>query len=196
MTDRTYTHTAENKLVEEMLLAEPKFTHIFMTEMDMILPHDCITKLLALDKDMASGVYFLRSGDFKDAGQPCLYKRAPKLAKDKENGELMHSPVKVFPQDHPFQVDCAGLGCVLIRRNVFEGISVPWFNLDAGSPTRYGYGSDIYFYSRAKDGGFELWVDPSVQCGQIDYYETDLSDYKWHMENTPGFASRGYIIGT
>jgi len=197
ITDRMYTHSAENALVKEML-EKSDFSHIFMTEMDMILPHDTITKLAALDKDMASGVYFLRAASQRDQGQPCLYKRAPRTAEqdEKKNAEYMHSPVKLFPLDKPFQVDCAGLGCVLIKRKVFEGLEPPWFNLDAGAPDRYGYGSDIYFYKHARDAGFELWIDPSVQCGQIDYYETDLEDYKWQLEHDPKFASRGYIVGT
>jgi len=201
ISDRMYTHTAENYLVMEMLSAEPRFSHIFMTEQDMILPHDAITKLVALDKDIASGVYFLRAGAMKDAGQPCLYKRAP-IDKDyrmfdekKRNADYMHTPVKVFPTDAPFRVDCAGLGCVLIKRKVFDSFPHPWFDLKAGSTKEYGYGSDIHFYKHAKDAGQELWVDPTVQCGQIDYYETDIEDYKWQMEHDPKFASRGYIIG-
>jgi hypothetical protein len=196
VTDRTYTHAAENKLVSEML-TDPTFTHLFMTESDMILPHDCIVKLLAMDKDMASGVYFLRADSQRDAGQPCLYKRAPRTLEqdEKRNAEYMHSPVKLFPRSHPFRVDCAGLGCVLFKRRVFESWPGPWFNLDAGAPDRHGYGSDIYFYKEVKDRGFELWVDPSIQCGQIDYYETDLSDYEWQLRNDPKFASTGYIIG-
>ena len=196
-----YTHSAENYLVMEMLSAEPRFSHIFMTEQDMILPHDAITKLIALDKDMASGVYFLRAGAQKDAGQPCLYKRAPvdkeyrMFDEAKRNADYMHTPVKVFPQDRPFRVDCSGLGCVLIKRKVFETLEHPWFDLKAGGNKEYGYGSDIYFYKHAKDAGQELWVDPTVQCGQIDYYETDIEDYKWQMDNDPKFASRGYIIG-
>ena len=199
VTDRMYTHSAENYLILEMLAAEPKFTHIFMTESDMILPHDTVTKLVALDKDMASGVYFLRADLQKDAGQPCLYKRAPLNKVDprneKRNADYMHQGVKIFPADVPFRVDCAGLGCVLIKRHVFEKLPHPWFNLNAGSKYEYGYGSDIYFYKHTKDHGFELWIDPTVQCGQIDYYETDISDYKWQLDNDPKFASRGYIIG-
>lgn len=196
VTDRMYQHSAENYLVLEMLSAEPKFTHIFMTESDMILPHDCITKLLALDKDMVSGVYFLRAGLQRDSGQPCLYKRAPlDKTEEKRNADYMHVNVKLFPSDAPFRVDCSGLGCVLIKRKVFEKLPHPWFNLQAGSKHEYGYGSDIYFYKHAKDHGMELWVDPSVQCGQIDYYETDLRDYEWQRENDPKFASRGYIVG-
>lgn len=197
VTDRTYTMTAENSLVREML-AEPAFTHLFMTEMDMILPHDCIVKLAALDVDMASGIYFLRSPLQAGRGQPCLYKKANAVEAArqlKKEATYMHAPVTLFPQTAPFRVDAAGLGCVLFKRHVFERMPYPWFDLKAGAKEKIGYGSDMYFYTHAREHGLELWVDPSVQCRQIDYYETDISDYQWQLENNPGFAGRGYIIG-
>ena len=197
VTDRLYTMTAQNCLVKETL-ADPTVTHLFFTEMDMVLPHDCIVKLLALDKDMASGLYFLRCNTQGGRGQPCLYKKATLVEAErqlKKSSQYMHSPLSLFPRDTPFQVDCAGLGCVLFKREVFEKLPYPWFDLKAGAEDKIGYGSDMYFYTHARNHGLELWVDPTVQCGQIDYYETDISDYQWQLENNPGFASRGFIIG-
>lgn len=201
VTDRTYTASAQNALVQDMLNI-PDATHLFLTEMDMILPDDCITKLLALDKDMASGVYFLRSPEQVGRGQPCLYKRAPgtewrRRIAARENGAYLCSPVSLFPTDRPFEIDVAGLGCVLIKREVFEAMKKPWFDVKAGSGEALtGYGSDMFFYAHAREKGFKLWCDPTVICGQIDYYVTDMEDYRWQLENNPGFAGRGYIIGT
>lgn len=202
ITDRTYTMTAQNDLVEETL-ANPDFTHIFMTEMDMVLPHDCIVKMLALDKDMVSGVYFLRHANQAGRGQPCLYKKASMTEAYRSSKNMMqfgHFPVALFPQDKPFRIDCSGLGCLLIKREVFDRVPYPWFDLKAkakeGSPQdKIGYGSDIYFHTKARLAGVELWVDPTVQCKQIDYYETDIEDYKWQLDNNPNFASHGFIVG-
>lgn len=200
VTDRTYTANAENQLVEDMF--ETEATHLFMTEMDMLLPDDTILKLLALDKDMASGIYFLRSGIQPGRGQPCLYKRAAgtewrKRLAARDNGAYLHSPISLFPKNDPFPVDCAGLGCVLIKRKVFEALEKPWFDVKSATGEKHtGYGSDMYFYAHARAKGFELWVDPTVVCGQIDYYVTDMEDYNWQLENNPSFASRGYIVGT
>lgn len=193
VTDRTYTHAAENKLVKEMLESDSNFTHIFMTEADMILPHDAIVKLMALDADMASGVYFLRADRQENSGQPCLFKRPtldPKEYVGDPNREYLHSQVHLFPTNAPFRVDCAGLGCILIKRKVFETMPDPWFDLKANA-----YGSDIYFAKHAKDAGFELWIDPTVTCGQIDYYETNIDDWHWQLKNDPTFVTRGFIIG-
>ena len=199
ITDRMYTHAAENALIGDLLKNE-SFTHIFLTEMDMILPHDAITKLVKLDKDLATGVYFLRASRPETRGQPCLYKKSAAIAPkdvDKAVAKYYHTPVSLFPQSTPFRVDCAGLGCLLVKRKVFETIPYPWFDLKAGDDKQniVGYGSDIFFATHAKNYGFELWCDPTVQCGQIDYYVTGISDYQWQLDNNPKFAGSGYVIG-
>lgn len=197
VTDRAYTHTAENRLIKDML-DNDAFTHIFMTESDMILPHDCIVKLLALDKDIASGVYFLRSTTPEWRGQPCLYKKS--FLKDiKRQDHYYHTQVTIYPQDRSFKADAAGLGCVLLKRRVFEEVlPFPWFDLKEvkeGENGASGYGSDIYFYKQAKDHGLDLWIDPTVKCDQIDYYVTTHDDYLWQLENNPQFGPAGFIIG-
>lgn len=167
-TDRTYTHSAENAVVRDFL-SIPDATHLFLTEMDMVLPDDTLVKLAALDQPVASGLYFLRGG----YGQPCLYK---KTFTTKEN-PYPHTPVSIFPTDKPFYLDeqgggCPGVGCVLIRREVFEAIEPPWFDLKENF-----YGSDMYFFTKVRDKGFQVWIDPTVRCSHMDYVAWDFDDY-------------------
>lgn len=183
VTDRTYTHTAENSLVEDFL-SDPTLTHLYMTEMDMLIPPDTIPKLLALDKPIASGLYFLRNG----RGQPCLFQ---KVLTSREN-PYVFSPVSAFPTTEPFRVDHPGLGCVLFKREVFEHpkMPFPWFDLAAKK-----FGSDMYFYTNVKDAGIDVWVDPTVRCGQIDYVNVDFDDYVKRANEDPKWISSGVVIG-
>lgn len=182
ITDRTYTHSAQNTIVKNFLDLSDS-THLFMTEMDMILPDDVIIKLLALDKDVASALYFLRHGD----GQPCLYKKT--LVH--RNNEFLHSPVSLFPTGEPFRIDCPGVGCVLFKRKVFERVEFPWFDLAEAK-----YGSDMYFFTKVKKAGLEVWVDPRTVCCQIDYVVWNLDDYYERLKKDPEFGKNGFIIGT
>ena len=188
ITDRMYTHSAENNLVSAFLKAEPKLSHIFMCECDMLLPHDAILKLLEVDQPIVSGLYFLRGG----RGQPCLYTKA---FTTKDN-PYVHSPVTVFPLDHPFPLDknghggCPGLGCVLIRREVFETIPWPWFDLKEGK-----FGSDMYFYTLVRDAKFDVWVNPQVRCYQIDYLVDGFEQYEKRINEDKEYPPGGIIIG-
>jgi len=185
VTDRYYTHSAENTLVKDFLAIEDA-THLFFTEIDMILPSHTIPTLLALNKPCASGVYYLRNGN----GQPCLYVKG---FTEKSN-PYPHSPVSVFPEDRPFKLGekggCPGLGCVLIAREVFETVPYPWFDLQESK-----YGSDMFFFTKLRDAGYEVWVDPSVQCWQIDYTVVGVEDYHRRLKEDHAFAGSGYIIG-
>ena len=192
-TDRMYTHSAENLLVQRFLEEHPDATHLFMTEMDMVIPVDTIPTLLALDKPIASGLYFLRGG----TGQPCLYVPAPVTP---SLNRFPHTPVTMFPLDRPFRLakagGCCGLGCVLIRRDVFEAIPYPWFDLKEKNPqTLEGYGSDMYFYTQVKDAGVEVWIDPRVRCEHMDYTQASMDDYIARLERKDPDLNRGYIIG-
>ena len=99
------------------------------------------------------------------------------------------SPVSLFPQDAPFRMDNAGLGCVLIQRHVFETIEPPWFDLKAD-----GYGSDMYFFTKCRKAGFENWCNPVVKCDQIDYTVVTHADYERRLAEDPHFARSGAII--
>ena len=184
ITDRAYTHQAENGLVEDFL-ADPTLTHLFCTESDMLLPPDILPTLLALDKPIASGIYFLRNG----RGQPCLFQ---KVLTSREN-PYVFSPVTAFPTTEPFRVDHPGLGCVLFKREVFEHpqMPYPWFDLAAKQ-----YGSDMYFFTKVKDAGIEVWAHPGVRCGQIDYVNVDFDDYEKRVREDPTYAQSGVILGT
>jgi len=188
ITDRMYTHSAENAVVNAFLQAEPKLDYLFMTEMDMILPHNTIVKLMELDKPVAAGIYFLRGGK----GQPCLYTKAF-FTKD---NPYVHSPVSMFPFDTPFPLDkhghggCPGLGCVLFKREVFEKVQWPWFDLKEGK-----FGSDMFFYTKVRDAGIDVWIDPTVRAYQIDYSVEGFDTYEKRLKDDPDFTKSGVIIG-
>lgn len=184
ITDRAYTHQAENGLVEDFL-DNGGLTHLFMTEMDMILPPDVLPRLVELDKPIASGIYFLRNG----RGQPCLFQ---KILTSREN-PWVFSPVTAFPTTEPFRVDHPGLGCVLFKREVFTHpkMTYPWFDLAAKK-----FGSDMYFYTKVKDAGIDVWAHPGVMCDQIDYHVETFDDYHKRLKEDPKYAQSGVILGT
>ena len=190
-TDRMYLHSAANEIVRQAL-AEPSITHIFWTEADMILPVDTIPRLLAVGKPIVSGIYFLRGG----SGQPCLY--APTPVEVKENPYL-HTPISIYDERAPFPLHkkaggCPGMGCVLIETDVFRAIAEPWFDLKANDVgKKNGYGQDLYFYTKVKWAGYQVWADPSVVCDQIDTHIVGYGDYRRRLAQDKGIGAGGFI---
>lgn len=190
-TDRMYTHSAANAIVREALQHD-FITHIFWTEMDMVLPKDVIPRLLSLQKPIAAGVYFLRGG----SGQPCLY--APTPVEIKENPYL-HTPIPIYDERGPFPLHrkaggCPGMGCVLISMDVFRSIEEPWFDLKANDVgKKNGYGQDLYFFTKVRWAGYQVWIDPSVVCDQIDTYVVGYADYRRRLAEDKQIGAGGFI---
>jgi hypothetical protein len=72
---------------------------------------------------------------------------------------------KPIPKTNLIKVGAVPAGFLLIKREVFEKISKPWFvygdpELDA-KQARHGqpFGEDVYFSYKARNAGFNLWVD-------------------------------------
>lgn len=189
VTNKMGLSSASNMIVKAVLELKPDY--IFWTEMDMVLPSHSVRTLYknmtTHNLDVLAGVYFLRGN-----GQPCLYKQ---IVWSKAN-PYSHTPIFTFPKNAIFQVGCPGMGCVLLKREVFEKLEEPWFD-----DQEKKCGTDMYFYHNLSEKGVKVYADSSVLCDQIDEDTPrvwGLEDYnKWILEKGPklGFihSDKNYI---
>lgn len=91
-------------------------------------------------------------------------------------------PVLDYQRDALQKVDAIGSGVMLIDCQVFKQIPKPWF-------TSYGLGEDIWFCSRAKAYGVEVWVDTRAKT----QHKPTFHDV-WHNEET--FIAQGPLTLT
>lgn len=115
------------------------FTHFLFVEEDIVMPEGVISSLLIADTDIACI-------DYGVAGYSCI-------TRDKETDEILW----------------CGLGCTLIKREVFEALEKPYFRSDKGllindwpkitwidsGAQAYG-GQDIWFCMQAREKGFNI----------------------------------------
>jgi GT2 family glycosyltransferase len=71
--------------------------------------------------------------------------------------------------DDLMEVDGCGMHFCLIRRDVLQAMSPPYFRTNSG-----GAGEDFYFCSRAKDAGFPIYFDMSVHTGHLIGPQADV----------------------
>ena len=121
---------------------------------DQVFEPNDFFKLLEHDKDIVSGLYLRKpQGDTLDdipIEFACFNEDGKRLYTNEVNGELR----KVWSN---------GMGWMLIKKGVFEKIEYPWFG-----PIITGlgfHGEDVSFQIRAKDVGFESYVDTSIVVG-------------------------------
>lgn len=71
-----------------------------------------------------------------------------------------------------FPVDFGGCDALLANTDVFRAITGPWFSRDwafePGQPPNPILTEDFYFYTKAREAGFRLWVDSEAQLDHQD----------------------------
>lgn len=128
------------------------FKYILFVEDDILLPPNAILKLVKADKDVITGIYWdRRTGDDSH------------ILVSKNYGELLD----LDKEEEIFEIDNAGIGCVLIKTEVLRNIAKPWFDVgvidDIVTST-----SDVWFYHKLKKAGYKAYAHKGVQCGHID----------------------------
>lgn len=151
---------ARNMLVQEFLKTD--CTHLLFIDSDTIPPIDALDKLLAADKDIISAI------------TPIVEYDAARDGKNDSNGfykkwNCVSKETKTFVQPDTGILEIMGCGsaCVLIKREVFEKISQPYYRFryedDNGKPCYVG--EDVQFIAKATQAGFKSYADTSIKCG-------------------------------
>ena len=133
--------------------------YVFWLDSDMTFSPDTLERMFANVKrgDIITGLYFRRVAPYS----PVLF---DSLEID-EHGCKWTEP-KTIP-DEPFEVAGCGFGCVLMPTDIFIDVQ-----------TKYGVmfspighvGEDLSFCWRARQLGFKVICDPSIELGHVGHH--------------------------
>lgn len=151
--------SARNKIVYKALI--DGFTHVFFMDSDMEFPQSALERLLHHDKDIVGGFYCRKKKGFL----PNAFKLGERF-----DGKLMTEYV-----DDLREVEAIGTGCLLIKTEVFEKIKKPWFEYRvANAEDCHMATEDIVFCEKAKEAGYKIYCDGTVNCGHIGAFSVKL----------------------
>jgi len=151
---------ARNEMVAEA--KEGDITHIMTLDADVVPPENTILRLLAHGRDIIAGVYPLFVG-----GRKCW-----SFSLENPEGEpprQLLQPYQKLPR-RLFKVNALAGSTVLIKKEVFDKITRPWYKTDR-KDNKLRAGHDFVFSNKAREAGFELWVDPTVICKHYNTVE-------------------------
>lgn len=152
-------HHARDLLVDEFI--KSNCTHLVFIDADTVFSPHHIQKLIGRNRDIVAGF--------------CPQKTANRL---ESLGllDLALEPNKPVPDDGLIEMSALGMGLTCIskevattlyglerRRNVWGTPSLFRYESPDGTPV----GEDIYFTKRARELGFKLWLDISVETQHI-----------------------------
>ena len=170
---------ARNRIAVDALNA--RYDCVLMVDNDIALPQDALKNLLEHDADVALG-YYLNRYARGESRYTTLYKLGGgwHMYEASELGELRESG------EYAIDVKGGGLGCALIKSEVFERLEFPWFEWkdmgyeDCFAVDVYGCkdrfqsgGEDIEFCNACRDAGIRITADTRVACGH------EFREVKW-----------------
>lgn len=132
----------------ERIVKAESYDYLFIVEDDMLPPPDALEKLIALDADIAYGVYCFRRG------VPLINIQRPDVVESYGLPQNMKAWKALFGT----VIECGGLGfgCTLIKRSVFD--VAPLHSTSGGD-------ADSQLAKDARQFGLKQMSDTSVLCG-------------------------------
>lgn len=166
-----------NELVVYALKA--KMDYLLFLDTDMVFPQHTIKQLLSNDVPVVGGYYHLKSYPFAPVCGWTEWQPDGTPLRKNSRGELWKSAYDPLPMDSLVQVDWTGIGCLLVRADVFEQVKLPCFRdiWDDELGTRK-IGHDMEFFDQLQRAGVPLYVDTKVDCG----HRTSLTINRLYVE--------------
>lgn len=157
-----------NLLVKQAL--DEGCDYIMFIDADMLLPQNSIDELIDMNVGIASGLYFTK-------GKPYLpVARIKKNSFGPDNGDAdsLHRYLEDFEFNKVLEVAAVGMGCCLIKSEVFRKLEYPWFKFDWRTEkdgNLYQLAEDLYFCENAKNAGYQTYLNTGIVC---DHFGTEV----------------------
>lgn len=162
--------TARNRIAQIAL--DRNFDSVLMVDNDVVLPKDALINLTDDPKEVCIGFYAHRGADNLFHGNTNICRLFDK------NGELYFNyPLESeYTADemrgmreagmYKIQVHGGGMGCALIKTDVFRRLKYPWYDWVHYKNGRM-LGEDLYFCELCKKARIPVFTDTRVACGHI-----------------------------
>ena len=153
------------------------YDYLFSVDSDIVMPKDTLTKMISADKDIISGLYIQRIPNTHTL----------EIYKDHLGG-CINIPYEEVEGRGVFEIAACGMGCALIKGEVFRKLEYPHFYYQSAINHRNTISEDVYFCKKTRDNGFTIWADETIRCdhiGQTTYRVQEPSmktETKTHLE--------------
>jgi hypothetical protein len=157
---------ARGQEIAKRYMQENDFDYLLFLESDMMVPHDIVQKLMKHGKQVC-GVYY--EIGYENYRVPCITIVIITESGTKGTRRLKPEEISDYQNKGLKQVAHCGLGCTLIRKEVFEGITFKYI------PDLRGY-SDIFFANDINNKGISVWCEKLPK-----YWELQKEKRKFHV---------------
>jgi hypothetical protein len=119
--------------------------YMFWMDSDMYLPSTTILRLLAHNEDIVCGNYMKRAPQFKTVAYT-----------DTTDWD---SWVPLVKEDELVEVEGVGLGCCLMKTDIFKKLKRPFFEYNYQPKTKDWGGEDFMLQKKLREQGYKIYLD-------------------------------------
>ena len=142
------------------------FDYLFSVDSDIAFERDTLKKLLAHDRDVVSGLYIQRNPT----------KHTLEIYEHNGFGGVVNMPYEKLKGRDLVEIAGCGFGCVLVKREVFADVGYPQFKYHSAIDHAHTISEDNDFCRKAREKGFRIWADPTIQCRHIGSYTFQVNN--------------------
>ena len=141
-------HHMRERLVKKAI--DLDCTHLLFVDSDMQFEKDAVRRLLEANKDIIGADYNRRKLPLEKTA-----------IREERQGDREEPLLKAFS---------VGTGFMLIKLSIFDFLPEPWFFWESNTNGDLTTGEDYWFCRLAREKGFEVWVDLSLQVKHLGEY--------------------------
>jgi glycosyltransferase involved in cell wall biosynthesis len=164
--------TARNRIASKAL--EGDWDYVLMVDNDVVLPKDALVNLMEDPVDVCLGYYAHRGEDNLYSGRVSICKYLDELGfphwcypPESEYTAAEMSELKA-KGTKKLRIHGGGMGCALIRTELFRKLDYPWFDWVNYEDRSIGMLSeDLYFCEKCKQALIPVHTDARVGCGHL-----------------------------
>lgn len=164
--------TARNRIAQ-MAIAK-NADYVLMVDNDVTLPKDVLVHMLEDAKDVCLGYYAHRNTDNLYNGRVSVCRL------NDENGnpyfnyplesEYTAEEMKAMVDNGEYKVKIhgGGMGCALIKTEVFRTLQYPWYDwVNYADDHRGMLSEDLYFCEKCRKAHIDIFTDSRAGCGHL-----------------------------
>ncbi len=119
--------------------------YVLWIDSDMMFPSTTAVRLLEHNKDIVACNYTKRTKPLKTVAYTNL--------------NDWNSWLPMEPQDELVKVEGVGMGCMLMKLDIFEKIQKPYFEFRYKEDTQDYFGEDFILLGKLREQGYDVYID-------------------------------------
>lgn len=164
--------TARNRIAQMSI--DKGVDYVLMVDNDVVLPKDVLLNMLEDAKEVCLGYYAHRNANNIYTGRVLACK-----LKDERGDLYFNYPLEseytaeemkqlIESGEYKVQIHGGGMGCALIKTDVFRRLKYPWYDwVNYADAHRGMLSEDLYFCEHCKNNGIPIYTDTRAGCGHL-----------------------------